>query len=186
MVKIGQVEITTEVSKMASQRTAPQEGNLDAILHMFGFLQINHNSRMAYDPLYPTINMAAFKPNNWKQFYGNVKETIPSNVPEPRGKDVDLRMYIDSDHAGEKWMRRLHSGFFVFMNTAVIQWFSKQQATIKTSAFGTEFVVMKVGMKSLRGLQYKLRMMGVGIADPFTSMVITCQLFTIPSKPSPC
>ena len=52
------------------------------------------------------------------------------------------------------------------MNTALVQWFSKQQATIETSVFGAEFVVMKIGMESLRGLRYKLRMMGVGIAGP--------------------
>jgi hypothetical protein len=32
------------------------------------------------------------------------------------------------------------------MNTALMQWFSKQQATIETSVFGAEFVVMKIGM----------------------------------------
>jgi hypothetical protein len=75
---------------MASQMASPREGHLDALLHMFGFLRICHNSRMAYDPSYPTIDMNVFKPNDWKRFYGNVVESIPSNAPEPRGKDVDL------------------------------------------------------------------------------------------------
>jgi len=57
-------------------------------------------------------------------------------------------------------------GFFVFMNTALVQWFSKQQAMIETSVFGAEFVAMKIGMESLRQLRYKLRMMGVGISGP--------------------
>ena len=164
MVEIGRLDIITEVSKMASQMAAPRDGHLDALLHVFGFLKINHNSRMAYDPTYPTINMTVFKPNDWKQFYGNVEEAIPSNTPEPRGKDVDLRMYCDSNHAGEKRTRWSCTGFFVFMNTALVQWFSKQQATIEMSVFGAEFVAMKVGMESLRGLGYKLCMMGVGIA----------------------
>jgi hypothetical protein len=82
MVEIGQVDIITKVSKMASQMAAPREGHLDALLHMFGFLRINHNSRMAYDPSYLAINMAAFKSTNWKQFYGNVIEAIPSNAVE--------------------------------------------------------------------------------------------------------
>jgi hypothetical protein len=60
----------------------------------------------------------------------------------------------------------LHTGFFVFMNTALIQWFSRQQATIEMSVFGAEFVAMKIGMELLRGLRYKLRMMGVGISGP--------------------
>ena len=144
---------------MASQMASPRED-------IIGFLQINHNSWMAYDPLHPTIDMSVFKPNNWKSFYGNIKESNPSNAPEPRGKDVDLRLYVDSDHAGEKRTCRSRSGFFVFMNTALVQWFSKQQATIETSVFGAEFVAMKIGMESLRGLRYKLRMMGVGISGP--------------------
>jgi hypothetical protein len=121
---------------------------------------------MVYDPSHPTIDMNVFKPNDWKSFYGNVEESIPSNAPELRGKDVDLRLYIDSDHAGEKRTHRSRMGFFIFMNTALVQWFSKQQATIETSVFGAEFVAMKIGMESLRGLCYKLCMMGVGISGP--------------------
>jgi len=166
MVEIGRVDIITEVSKMASQMALPREGHLDALMHIFRSLRINHNSQMAYDPLYPTINMNIFKPNDWKSFYENVEESIPSNAPEPRGKDVDLRLYVNSDHAGEKRTHRSRSGFFVFMNTELVQWFSKQQATIETSVFGAEFVAMKIGMESLRGLRYKLRMMGVGISGP--------------------
>ncbi len=95
-----------------------------------------------------------------------VEKSIPSNAPEPCGKNIDLLLYVDSDHAGEKRTCRSRMGFFVFMNTALVQWFSKQQATIETSVFGAEFVAMKIGMESLRGLRYKLRMMGVGISGP--------------------
>ena len=87
-------------------------------------------------------------------------------MPEPRGKDIDLQLFVNSDHAGEKCTRCSLTGFFVFMNTALVQWFSKQQATIETSVFGAKFVVMKNDMESLRGLRYKLRMMGVGISSP--------------------
>ena len=64
MVEIGRVDIITEVSKMASQMALPREGHLDALMHNFGFRRINHNSPMAYDPSYPTIDMNVFKPNN--------------------------------------------------------------------------------------------------------------------------
>jgi hypothetical protein len=38
MVEVGRVDIITEISKMASQMAAPQEGHLDALLHMLGFV----------------------------------------------------------------------------------------------------------------------------------------------------
>ncbi len=81
---------------------------------------------MAYGPSYLTIDMNVFKPKDRKSFYGNIEESIHSNAPEPHGKDVDLQLYVDSDHAGEKRTRRSRTGFFIFMNTALVQWFSKQ------------------------------------------------------------
>jgi len=54
----------------------------------------------------------------------------------------------------------------IFMNTALIKWISKKQPTVETSVFGAEFVAMKNGIETLRGLRYKLRMMGVPISGP--------------------
>jgi hypothetical protein len=33
--------------------------------------------------------------------YGDIKEAIPPNAPVTRGKTIDLRLFVDSDHAGE-------------------------------------------------------------------------------------
>jgi hypothetical protein len=43
---------------------------------------------------------------------------------------------------------------------------SKQQATIETSVFGAEFIAMKHGVETLRGLRYKLCMMGIPFSGP--------------------
>jgi hypothetical protein len=32
---------------------------------------------------------------------------VPVNVPEPQGKSVDLRDFVDSNHTGEKTIRLL-------------------------------------------------------------------------------
>ena len=45
----------------------------------------------------------------------------------------------------------------------LVMWLSKKQATIETSVFGSEFVALKHGIETVRGLRYKLRMMGVPI-----------------------
>ena len=41
-----------------------------------------------------------------------------------------------------------------------------RQATIETSTFGSEFVAAKVATGTIRGLRYKLRMLGVPIEGP--------------------
>jgi hypothetical protein len=43
---------------------------------------------------------------------------------------------------------------------------SKKQPTIETSVFGAEFVVMKVGIEMMCGLQHKIQMMGVPLSGP--------------------
>ena len=108
--------------------------------------------------------MSAFKECDWKTFYGDVGEAIPPNAPKARGKEVNLRLYVDSDHAEEELTRRSRTGFFIFFNMAPVVWFSKRQPTVETSVFGAEFVAMKNGMETLRGLQYKLCMMSLPLS----------------------
>ena len=62
--------------------------------------------------------------------------------------------------------RQSCTGCFIFLNTARIDWLSKKQATIEGSVFGTEFVAMKTGVEALRGIRYKLHMMGVPLTGP--------------------
>jgi len=76
---------------------------------------------------------------------------------------VDLRCFVDADHAGDTVTRRFRTGFFIFINMAPVIFHSKKQTTIESSVFGSEFVAMKVAMETSRGLRYKLRMMGVPI-----------------------
>ena len=166
MVELGRVDIITEVLVLASHMAMPREGHLDAVFHVYAYLKRKHNARIVFDPSYPNIDKKAFKIQDWTSFYGNVKEAIPPDMPEPLGKDVDLRLFVDSDHAGDKLVRRSRTGFFIFLNSALINWSSKKQATIETSVFGAEFVAMKHGMEALRGIRYKLQMMGVPILNP--------------------
>lgn len=147
MVEIGRVDIITEVSLLASQLALPREGHLEAVFRIYAYLKIKHNSRMVFDPTYPVINMTAFKDCDWKDFYGDVKEAIPPNAPPPRGKEVDIRLFVDSDHATEQKTRRSRTGFFIYLNMAPVDWLSKKQATVETSVFGAEFVAMKQGME---------------------------------------
>jgi hypothetical protein len=77
-----------------------------------------------------------------------------------------LRLFVDSDHAGEQFTRRSRTGCVIYLNMAPIVWFSKRQPTVESSVFGAEFVAMKNGIETCRGLRYKLRMMGVALSGP--------------------
>ena len=166
MIEIGRIDIATEVSLLSSYLAYPREGHMDAALHVMSYLGLHHNSRLIFDPSYPMIDYSAFPECKWKEFYPEAVEPIPLDAPESRGRPVDIRMFVDSDHAGDKAIRRSRTGVLIFCNNALIDWVSKRQPTIETSVFGAEFVAMKYGMEKLRALRYKLRMMGVRVDAP--------------------
>ena len=88
------------------------------------------------------------------------------DAPNPLGKDITLRMFVDSDHAEDKSDRRSRTGFMIFINMSMINWQTKKHATVKGAVFGAEFLAMKQGLEALRGIRFKLRMMGVKIDVP--------------------
>ena len=163
MVELGQIDIMAEVSILASYNTMPRKGHLEAVYHLYAYLKAKHNSTMIFDPSYPKISESDFKEVDWKEFYGDVTEAIPPNAPEPRGKCIDLTLYVDASHADDRLHRRSRSAYILFLNMAPIAWLSKKQATVETSVFGAEFVAMKIGVEHSRSVRYKLRMMGVPI-----------------------
>ncbi len=149
MVELGRIDIATEVSLLSSHLAFPREGHLETALHIMSYLSQKHNTRLIFDPTYPKTDMGQFSQYNWTKFYGEVKEAIPVDMLEPLGKDIDVRMMCDCDHAGDKRTRRSCTGFLIFCNMALIDWVSKKQATIETSVFGAEFVAMKHGIEKL-------------------------------------
>ena len=77
-----------------------------------------------------------------------------------------IRAYVDADHAGDCLTRRSRTGFLVYLNSAPVYWSSKKQGSCETSTFGSEFMAMKQCVEYLRGLRYKLRMMGIPVDLP--------------------
>jgi hypothetical protein len=96
------IDIVTEVSMLSFYLACQREGHLENALHVMGYLRLKHNSPLIFDLTYPDIDQTAFPSFEWSEFPGNVEEAIPPDMSPPLGKDIDLRMMVDSDHAGEK------------------------------------------------------------------------------------
>jgi hypothetical protein len=52
----------------------------------------------------------------------STKEQISPNAPEARGAEIDLKMYVDSDHAGDQTNRRSRTGYISYVNKAPVIW----------------------------------------------------------------
>ena len=162
IVELGRIDINVEASLMASCMALPRQGHLDQLFHIFAYLKNKHNTEMVFDPSEPDIDYKLFEKQDWRDtVYGESKEQLPPNMPQPRGQGFKLVTYVDSDHAGDSVTRRSRTGFIVYLNSSPIYWTSKKQTSIETSSFGSEFIAMKICCEYLRGLRYKLRMMGI-------------------------
>jgi hypothetical protein len=163
MCELGRIDICTEVSMLSLYSAMPREGHLEAALHVFSYLKSRSNSRLIFDPMEPDVGDSNFVECDWSDFYSGASKALPPNAPKPLGKGVTLQMFVDSDHAGDKVSRRSRTGFVIFLNYGMIDWLSKKQSTVETSVFGAEFCAMKHGIENLRGIRYKLRMMGIPV-----------------------
>lgn len=163
IVELGRVDICLEVSMLASHVAMPRDGHLREMLHIFAHLKSHHNSEMVFDPSVPDIEPEDYQRRDWEAtaFGDELEEVLPENCPEALGMGLVMRAYVDADHAGDSVTRRSRTGFLVFLNSALIYWFSKKQNSVETSSFGSEFMAMKHCTEYVRGLRYKLRMMGI-------------------------
>eukprot|EP00804_Cyclotella_cryptica_P015343 CCRYP_007990-RB/>CCRYP_007990-RB protein AED:0.06 eAED:0.01 QI:0/-1/0/1/-1/1/1/0/244 len=168
---------------LSSYSAMLREGHLEAALHVFSYLKWKSNSRLIFDPMEPDVGGSNFVECDWSDFYPGASEALPPNALKPLGKGVTLRMFVDSDHAGDKVSRRSRTGFVIFLNYGMIRWLSKKQSTVETSVFGAEFCAMKHGIENLSGIRYKLRMMGVPVKGASYVYGDNMSVVTSTSKP---
>ena len=64
------------------------------------------------------------------------------------------------------------TGFLIYLNCALVYWWSKKQTSVESSSFGSKFVAMKQCCEYICGLRYKLRMMRIPFEGPTAFMVI--------------
>ena len=162
MVELGRIDIATEVSILSSYCASPRQGHLDAVCHIYAYLNTHQRSKIVFDPSY-VKHIPQAKPD-WTDFYKDIKEQMPHDMPEALGKEVEITCFVDSDHAGDIVTRRSRTGVLIYLNKSPIMWLSRKQNSIETSSFGSEFTALKVAAEMIEGLRYKLRMMGIPIS----------------------
>ena len=169
-IELGRADIAVEVSLLSRHMALPRRGHLEQAYNIAAYLKLKQYSKLVMSPKpmrHKELLKSRFNTDaEWYEFYGDVKEEIPLDAPEPLGKTVEMTAWVDADHAGDKLTRRSHTGLIIFLMSAPIFWYSKRQATIESSTFGSEIVAMRTCLEFIKDLRYKLRMMGVPIDGP--------------------
>ena len=101
---------------------------------------------------------------------------IPRHVTEALGKYVVIKAYVDANHAGNMETRRSHSGIIIYVNNALIIWYSKHQNKVEDSSFGSECVALRIVTEMIEALRYKLRCFEIPVEVP---VVLFCDNMSV-------
>jgi hypothetical protein len=97
--------------------------------------------------------------------YGEPKEIIPTDAPEPLGNYVTTTHYVDANLMHDLVTGRSVTGILHLLNKTPIEWFSKKQATVETATYGSEFVATRTCVEQIIDLRNTLRYLGVPIRE---------------------
>ncbi len=92
-VELGRIDIHVQVAMLSSYTVQLRVGHLDAVFCIFAYLKANDRSKIVFDPTLPTIDERRFTKYSWEDFYRGVKEAIPPNMPQSRGKEVEIHCF---------------------------------------------------------------------------------------------
>ena len=68
---------------MMSKMTMAKKCHLEQLYHVFSYLKIKHNSKIAFDPTIPAFDVEKFPRDNWKHRpYFKSHKNISKNAPE--------------------------------------------------------------------------------------------------------
>ena len=163
-----------ETSILSQYLAQPRIGHVKQAINVFAYLEKHHRTWLVLDP---TRFDVVWNPQGseepperraevMKQLYPDSDDPMPPGMPTPRGNPVDVSVFVDADHAGNKVTRRSHTGILVYVNSAPILWFSKRQNNVESSTFGSEFIALRSALDLVEGLIYKLRMLGIPVSGP--------------------
>jgi hypothetical protein len=103
---------------------------------------------------------------NWSSsVYEDVKEIIPTDIPEPKGKYVTLSHYFDANLYHDMVTGRSVTAILHFLNQTPMDWYLKKQATVETATFGSEFITARTTIDQIVDLRTTLRYLGVPIRE---------------------
>ena len=118
-IELAHIDILVKVSRLPQYQANPRLRHIEAAYHIFLYLKRHPDmGHIAYDLMAPVVDENVFNNNaDQMDFYGEVNEELPANMPEPHGNLVTISAFIDANHAGTGNVvtHHLHSGILSFL-----------------------------------------------------------------------
>jgi hypothetical protein len=90
-------------------------------------------------------------------------ELVPHNVPSALGEAVVLTTYVNATLYHDMITVCTVTGILHLVNQTPFEWFLKQQATIETATYGSEFVAAHIAVEQIIDVRITMRYLGVAV-----------------------
>jgi hypothetical protein len=165
-VLIGRLDIATAVMSLSSFHAMPRRGHLERAKRIYGYLRKMKEARIRVLTNEPDYSDYQDPEYHWSlSVYGDVKEIIPTNIPEPKGKYVTLSHYFDANLYHNMVTGRSVTAILHFLNQTLMDWYSKKQATVETATFGSEFIAARTTIDQIVDLRTTHCYLGIPIQE---------------------
>jgi hypothetical protein len=140
LISLGRFDVFTATMSMSRYRIAPKIGHLERLKRIYGFVKKRKDAAIRYRTEEPDYSTCQDQIYSWANtVYGNVKELIPEDAPEPLGKGVTLTTYVDANLFHDQITGRSVTGILHLINKTPFDWYSKRQATWGSQRSEKEF-----------------------------------------------
>jgi len=163
VVILGQYDVCHATQVMARYSNAPHEGHINAMKRIFGYLKAYKNWAITYDATLPDLDKYPVTEYKWFQSYPGIQEELPPDMPESRGNPVRMSGFFDASHASCLVTQRSVTRILLLLNRTPIKWYSKRQATVESSTYGSELVAGRILVEMVMDFRYRLQMLGVPV-----------------------
>ena len=166
IISIGRFDIQTAVMTLSSFRACPRRGHLDRAKRIVGYIKKFEHATIRFRTDLPDLSALPEQHFDWSTtVYGDCKEYVPSDMPQPLGKPVITSTYVDANLMHDLLSGKSVTGILHVLNKTPIDWYSKKQATVETATFGSEYVAARTAVEQIIELRTTLRYLGVPVCD---------------------
>lgn len=167
LISLGRFDVAAAVMTMSGFRIAPRRGHMKRMQRIYGYVKKFPHGCIRVRTEAPDYSSLEHTEHDWAYtVYGNVEESIPSDIPTPLGKPVVVTTYFDANLYHDLTTGRAVTGVLHLLNKTPIEWYSRKQATVETATYGAEFVAARIATEQVIDLRNTLRYFGVPLSGP--------------------
>jgi hypothetical protein len=92
--------MNTEVALLSQPLALPRVGHLEAVYHIFSYLNKHPTSSTIFYSSSPIPGLPTESKPDWTPFYENAEELMHQNMPKPLGNPVSIFVFVGANPAG--------------------------------------------------------------------------------------